>query len=185
LARERLALNVNSERLEHIMKIRYTDPNNKTLYGTTAHLLVETARVLIALGQAEEVPIPARGTNEWIEWRMEKSRMATGPHKDDVVPPTPYAGWEVSYINQKVGAERKLVILKHDGAGGRLIFDGPPSMRKFPDCPLYIIEDFQKVAAEEKSIEKRRVADAADRQKMERAMAKQANDAASGRHKLW
>jgi hypothetical protein len=58
-------------------------------------------------------------------------------------------------------------------------------MRNFPDGPLYIIEDFQKVAAEEKSIEKRRVADAADRQKMERAMAKQANDAASGRHKLW
>jgi hypothetical protein len=185
LARDRLALNDNSERLENIMKIRYTDPNNKTLYGTTAHLLVETARVLIALGQAEEVPIPARGTNEWIEWRMEKSALASGPHKDDVVPSTPYAGWAVEYINLRKGGDRKLVIVKHDGTGGRLIFDSAPSMKRYPDCPLYVIEDFLNRAAEEKTVEKQRAADVADRLKMDRAMAKQSSDAASGKFKLW
>src|ERR1039458_7606455 len=88
------------------MKITYTqfvaDP---ALRGTTTNLPAHIAQVLIASGQATEVPMPRRGSkgNGWLEARLEQSRNAGPPSVDDVVPSAPNGvEWGVKVTGKKV-----------------------------------------------------------------------------------
>jgi hypothetical protein len=64
------------------VKIKFTS-GPKT--GTIEHLQPSIANVLIASGMAEAVPLPVRGSADWLKERMEQSARVTKPHPEDVV----------------------------------------------------------------------------------------------------
>jgi hypothetical protein len=70
------------------MKITYTqyvpDPS---LRGTTTNLPAHIAQVLIASGQAVEIPLPRRGSPGWLAAIKEIDAMNTKPSEYDTVPP--------------------------------------------------------------------------------------------------
>jgi hypothetical protein len=76
------------------MKIRYTDLSAKA--GQVTHIENGTGKVLIALGQAEEVKLPPRGSAGWLEQRNEQAKLAGPPHAGDTpVPFTENVEWAV------------------------------------------------------------------------------------------
>jgi hypothetical protein len=68
------------------MKVQYTDAAAPAKRGTTEHLPVHVAASLIAAGFAVATPVPVRGSKEWLEARLEQSKMAGPPDPHDVDP---------------------------------------------------------------------------------------------------
>jgi hypothetical protein len=65
------------------MKIRYLSGPKA---NTTEHINNIVGQTLIALGQAEQLPLPRYGTQEWIDERNRQSRNAGPPDPHDVDP---------------------------------------------------------------------------------------------------
>jgi hypothetical protein len=68
---------------ETIMKIRHLSGPKA---NTTEHINNIVGQTLIALGQAEQLPLPRYGTQEWIDERNRQSRNAGPPDAYDVDP---------------------------------------------------------------------------------------------------
>ena len=67
------------------MKIRYA-ASHPTKAGLTEHINNLVGQTLIALGQAEAVPLPARGSAGWLEERQAQAALAGRPDIQDVDP---------------------------------------------------------------------------------------------------
>jgi hypothetical protein len=65
------------------MKVRYTSASPKS--GTIEHLQPHVAATLIAAGFCEAVPLPHRGSPDWLKARQEQAALVTKPHPEDVV----------------------------------------------------------------------------------------------------
>ncbi len=69
------ALKFNSVRKENAMKIRHI---SGIKIGTVEHIENQTGRTLIALGVAEEIKLPPRGSDGWLDARKELSDVPHG-----------------------------------------------------------------------------------------------------------
>jgi hypothetical protein len=65
------------------MKVRYLPASPKN--GTIEHLQPHVAATLIAAGFCEAVPLPMRGSPDWLKARQEQSALVTKAHPEDVV----------------------------------------------------------------------------------------------------
>jgi hypothetical protein len=122
------------------MLIEYQVPSPKA--GIKEHQSREVAAALIAAGFAKAVPV------------KDEDRPLG---KDDVAPERKPRGWEVGLFSY--GDEQKPVIIFHDGAFGKTLFDGVPGPKKvwsaaeqrhileYPDCPQDVVEKFLKLTA--------------------------------------
>jgi hypothetical protein len=129
------------------MFIEFLPPSPKA--GIKEHVSIETGKALIAAGFARLTRV---------------SDADHVPDKDDVIPPKPPRGWETGFITW--GDERKLVIIFHDGQGGRMVYDGPPVEKRWVDarengrlghyvnvaieCPADVIAQFHTLAGNHK-----------------------------------
>jgi hypothetical protein len=68
------------------MKIKYTDAAAPAKRNTTEHVSATLAAALVAGGFAEVVPLPPRGSKEWLAERLEQSARAGAPDTSDVDP---------------------------------------------------------------------------------------------------
>jgi len=110
------------------MKIRHI---SGLKIGTVEHIENQTGRTLIALGVAEEIKLPARGSEGWLAARKELSDAIHAPGPGDVV-----GGNGIEWgVKQMLKGGKALVIKKVDGQVFYL--DGPPA-----DCPATIRQQF-------------------------------------------
>ncbi|HWY20026.1 MAG TPA: hypothetical protein VNX26_02335 [Candidatus Acidoferrum sp.] len=122
------------------MKITYTqfvpDP---ALRGTTTNLPAHIAQVLIASGQASAVPMPVRGTKEWLKARLEQSAQAGPPDAHDVVPPFVVGvQWEAKQL------PTGLVVILRKSGGEVTRFD---DLKECPACPKSVRKQFEELKA--------------------------------------
>jgi hypothetical protein len=68
------------------MKIKFTDAAAPAKRGTTEHVSHSLAAALIAGGFAEQVPLPRRGSAEWLAERLEQAARRGSPDPHDVDP---------------------------------------------------------------------------------------------------
>lgn len=116
------------------MKVKFVNPNNKK-FGTTEHIENTTGRTLIALGECEEVALPARGSAGWLAARNEQAATAV-PNPADT--PAGVAATEWGIQNLRSG---KVHIIKRVGSD-TFFFDGPPQ-----DCPASIRQQWLDATA--------------------------------------
>jgi len=108
--------------------------------------------VLLKAGIIEEVPL------------TDAEQAALPAMREHTIPAMPPAGWQVARITW--GDEQKLVIVKHDGLGGRFAYDGPPpAQRRWDgekyvyvptDCPASVIAEYHALAGNAKEAAKAR-----------------------------
>jgi hypothetical protein len=117
------------------MKIRHLPTSPKA--GLEEHIENTVGRTLIALGHAEEVKLPARGSSGWLEQRLEQSAKAGAPDRQDVNPGfalTPEWG-----VRDKAHAAGSVLIVKKVGTD--VTFFTEPQ----PDTPASVIARFEQL----------------------------------------
>jgi hypothetical protein len=116
------------------VKIKYVSPSPKA--GTEEHVRNDVGQTLVAAGFAVAVPLPKRGTNEWLKAIAEIDAMRTKPSEYDTVPP---AADGVLWSATILGSGLVRIIKK---VGSEVYwFDGPPK-----ECPANVREQFLQLA---------------------------------------
>ncbi len=118
------------------MKIQYTEfVADPSLRNTITNLPAHVAQVLIAQGSAKAVPMPARGSKEWLAARNEQAATATVPDAHDTVAGVSGVEWGIHQSGKVVA------VIKRVGSD-TFFFDTPPA-----DCPRSITQQFLDAAS--------------------------------------